>query len=127
MSKLNLQTVRLALEAKRKELQSGAFDRSEILIENVADEFERLQQQLNREVAVRNIDRQSKLLKDVQAAIARTADGTFGMCLHCEEPIPEKRLKAVPWARYCVPCQEEMECHQPAGGTGDRGREELAA
>lgn len=109
MSKNNLDIVRRTLEAKRKELQSGAFDRSEILIENVADDFERLQQQLNREVAISNIDRQSRLLKDVQAAIARTADGTFGMCLHCEEPIPEKRLKAIPWARYCVPCQEEID------------------
>lgn len=115
MSKLKLEDVRLTLETKRKELQSGAFDRSEILIENVADDFERLQQQLNREVAISNIDRQSKLLKDVQAAILRIADGTFGMCLECDEPIAEKRLKAVPWARYCVSCQEEMDCRDSTG------------
>ena len=72
---------RRALEAKRNELLSGTFDRDEIRIDKAAEEFERLQQQLDREVAISNLDRLSKLLKDVQAAIARFKDGTFGMVL----------------------------------------------
>lgn len=109
MSVANSDDLRKALEAKRDELLSGTFDRDEIRIEMAAEEFERLQQQLNREVAIRNLDRASKLLKEVQAAIARFTDGTFGACLHCEEPIPQKRLIAIPWAAYCVACQERLE------------------
>ena len=34
--------------------------------------------------------------------------GTYGICPECEEPISTKRLDAVPWARYCVTCQEQI-------------------
>jgi DnaK suppressor protein len=49
-----------------------------------------------------------KLLREVQGALQRIKNGTYGMCMHCEETISPKRLDAVPWARYCVPCQEEI-------------------
>jgi DnaK suppressor protein len=109
------------LEAKRRELLSGTSDREEILIENAADEFDRLQQQLNREVAIRNLDRESKLLRNVQAALSRIEDETFGVCLSCEEAIPEKRLNAVPWAAYCVGCQERIDRQHVLGEPEDVG------
>jgi DnaK suppressor protein len=121
--------IRQVLETKRKELLTGTSDRAEILIENAAEEFDRLQQQLNREVAIRNLDRESKLLKEVQAAISRLDDESFGVCLRCEEEIPEKRLKAVPWAAYCVSCQEAVDKQRAAGEPVDEdaGSFELAA
>jgi DnaK suppressor protein len=115
MTTAKLNEFRQVLENKRKELLSGSSDREEILIENAAEDFDRLQQQLNREVAIRNLDRESKLLKDVQAAIKRLNDGSFGICLRCDEEIPEKRLKAVPWAAYCVSCQEAIDRQRAAG------------
>lgn len=115
MSKTQLKSFRETLETKRNELMAGGSDRDEILIENAAEEFDRLQQQLNREVAIRNLDRESKLLKEVRAAIARLDKGTFGICLRCDEEIPEKRLKAVPWAGLCVSCQETIERQRAAG------------
>jgi DnaK suppressor protein len=45
-------------------------------------------------------------LRLVNEAIDRLESGDYGTCLRCEEPIPAKRLNALPWARYCVPCQE---------------------
>jgi DnaK suppressor protein len=128
MSKAQLNGFRRVLEAKRNELKAGGSDREEILIQNAAEEFDRLQQQLNREVAIRNLDRESKLLKEVQAALARIDDESFGICLRCEEEIPEKRLKAVPWAAYCVACQETLERQRAAGEPFDDGDTvELAA
>lgn len=103
------------LDTKRRELLSGTSDREEILIENAAEDFDRLQQQMNREVAIRNLDRESKLLKEVHAALKRVDDGSYGVCLRCEEEIPEKRMKAVPWAAYCVGCQETIERQRAAG------------
>jgi len=47
-------------------------------------------------------------LRLVNEALDRIQTGDYGVCLHCEEPIPLKRLQAVPWARYCVKCQEEL-------------------
>ena len=42
----------------------------------------------------------------VEEALDRVKAGDYGRCLGCGDPIPAKRLRAVPWARYCVPCQE---------------------
>src|SRR5215467_10365516 len=47
-----------------------------------------------------------KLLREISDALHRIEPGTYGICLECEEPISTKRLDAVPWARYCVTCQE---------------------
>ncbi len=129
MPEINTKEFRKILEAKKKELLAGGSDREEILIENAAEDFDRLQQQLNREVAIRNLDRESKLLKEVQAALNRIEDGSFGTCLRCDEPIPEKRLKALPWAAYCVACQETIDRMRAAGESVDDGSEvsELAA
>jgi len=47
-------------------------------------------------------------LRMIEEALDRLNSGDFGTCLACEEPIPAKRLKALPWARYCVTCQESI-------------------
>ncbi len=119
MSKKEIDEFRRLLEARQSELLTGGSDREEILIENAAEDFDRLQQQLNREVAIRNLDRESKLLKEIQAALKRIDEGSFGECLRCEEAIPEKRLKALPWAAYCVGCQETIDRMRAAGETVD--------
>ena len=41
----------------------------------------------------------------INEALGRIKDKSFGMCVHCEEPIQPKRLEAVPWAQYCLRCQ----------------------
>lgn len=47
-------------------------------------------------------------LKQVEAALDRLNAGDYGTCQGCEEPIPVKRLQAIPWAKFCVPCQEKI-------------------
>jgi len=47
-------------------------------------------------------------LRLVDEALDRLDSGDYGICLGCEEAIPAKRLRALPWARYCVPCQETV-------------------
>jgi DnaK suppressor protein len=59
------------------------------------------------------------ILEAVEEAIDRMADGEYGVCLECGERIARKRLDAVPWATYCVPCQERIEA-----GVKEMGREE---
>ena len=49
-----------------------------------------------------------KLLREISDALLRIDQDTYGICLECEEPISPKRLDAVPWARYCVTCQEQI-------------------
>jgi DnaK suppressor protein len=45
-------------------------------------------------------------LRLVEEALDRLDAGDFGICLACDEPIAEKRLRALPWARYCVKCED---------------------
>jgi len=49
-----------------------------------------------------------KLLREIADALHRLDHDTYGICMECEEPISPKRLDAVPWARYCVTCQEAI-------------------
>jgi DnaK suppressor protein len=49
-----------------------------------------------------------KLLREVEDALRRIQGSTFGVCAECGEPISSKRLDAVPWAKFCVRCQEAI-------------------
>ncbi|HZE89465.1 MAG TPA: TraR/DksA family transcriptional regulator [Verrucomicrobiae bacterium] len=49
------------------------------------------------------------VLQQVEQAISRIGEGEFGVCDECGEAIQKKRLDAVPWARYCLACQEEVD------------------
>lgn len=56
-----------------------------------------------------------KLLREVADALHRVETDTYGICPECDEPISSKRLDAVPWARFCVTCQEQIAARQAAG------------
>ena len=115
MSEVNVGEFRRLLEARYDELSSAAANRDEIIIEAAADEMDRLQQQLGRDMAIRSLDRTSTLLKSIRAALDRIEDEIYGVCLRCEEPIAEKRLQAIPWASYCVGCQETIDRNTSRG------------
>ena len=106
MSKTELEKFKAILEAKKAESAASLRNRDEIAIEKAADAIDEVQLAGERELAIRNLDRESILLRNVRAALARIADGSFGTCLHCEEDISPKRLNAVPWAPFCIRCQE---------------------
>lgn len=50
-----------------------------------------------------------EILQMIEEALNRIEDESFGFCRHCENAISEKRLEAVPWAGYCVACQDLKE------------------
>ncbi len=50
-----------------------------------------------------------KLLELIDEALVRVESGEYGECVNCGEPVLEKRLDAVPWARYCLKCQDLQE------------------
>ena len=45
------------------------------------------------------------VLQMIEEALARVGNSRYGECLQCGEEMDDKRLSAVPWARYCIPCQ----------------------
>ena len=56
-----------------------------------------------RDLALR--DRNAAHLAEIEAAIARLDDGTYGTCVRCSGPIAPERLEALPWAAHCIDCQ----------------------
>ncbi|HKB70268.1 MAG TPA: TraR/DksA family transcriptional regulator [Thermoanaerobaculia bacterium] len=54
-------------------------------------------------------DGERVLLQQIDQALVRVEEGGYGLCTNCRNPIPEKRLEAVPWTPYCVDCMELSE------------------
>src|SRR5437660_3277530 len=115
MTKTELNKYREILEAKQAELAQVLRNRDGITIEKSPDALDEVQNAAERELAIRNLDRESNLLRNVRAALHRIDEGMFGICLHCEEDISPKRLNAVPWTPYCIACQEAADKAQEDG------------
>ncbi len=115
---INIHEMKKRLEAKRAELEKSLADLTEARppsehiveadtgpedMEDIAvDTVEKDQEQ---PVAAN----EQELLVEVQAALKRIEDGTYGYCTVCGQPIPEKRLEAMPWATLCVKDEEQTE------------------
>jgi RNA polymerase-binding transcription factor len=106
MAKPNINIIMTALKAKEADASRVLQSRDAIIIEKSADELDEIEGAVAREIAIRNLDRESGLLREIRSALRRIDAGTFGMCLHCEKEIGRRRLEAVPWARRCLQCQE---------------------
>ncbi len=109
MANENLRLVRQILEAQLKEAPSNRALGHSIHVQQVADPLDMTQQAAERDVAVQMLDRGSKQVRRVRSAIDRIDDGSYGLCLECEEEIAPKRLKAIPWAELCIHCQERAD------------------
>jgi DnaK suppressor protein len=94
------------LERKEAELVQALRYRDGIAIEKSADQMDEIQSASERELEIRNVDRDSALLREVKAALRRIEDGSFGVCAECDWAINPRRLAAVPWASRCIECQE---------------------
>lgn len=115
---LDLQNIRERLLAKQKELQGDVSDltQSQELDVDPSDasqgvgDFEDSAVDENQLVDMQSIERnENALLADVQTALKRLDEGTYGTCIVCGEPIPEKRLEAIPWALRCIKDEERLD------------------
>ena len=127
MNQTELNKYKAMLEARKAELSAGLRNREDIAIEKTPDALDEVQLAGERELAIRNLDRDSNMLRQVNGALARVADGSYGICLHCDEDIKTKRLDAVPWTRYCIKCQEAADRHEFEAESGEKIDELLAA
>ena len=117
MTKDELNRFKNILEAKQAELAQFVRNREGIAIERSSDALDQVQDAAERELAIRNLDRESSLLRNVRAALRRIDEGPFGVCQHCEEDISRKRLAAVPWTAFCIQCQQVADRSQAGDGS----------
>lgn len=70
------------------------------------DEVDRANFDTDRELALALSRSERDMLLQIEEALERIDQGKFGDCVACTKPIGEQRLQAIPWARYCIECQE---------------------
>lgn len=109
MTKNERSRFKAVLTARIAELERLIRLRDGIKVERSADQLEEIQQASDRALAVCNLDRESNQIRNVRAALRRIDDGGFGTCQQCDEDIHPKRLAAVPWASFCIRCQDAVD------------------
>jgi DnaK suppressor protein len=109
MTKTEVDRFRAVLTVSVAELERVTRHRDAITVERSADQLEEIQAASQRTLAVCNLDREFHQLRDARAALRRIQEGSFGTCQGCDEDIHPKRLAAVPWATFCIRCQESAD------------------
>jgi len=108
-----LDSIRRKLEDHRAEIldlynhdlragQAAADDAANDVVDQATNSY-------NRDFMFSLSDAERIRLLDIEKALSRVDEGLHGLCANCEEKIPQQRLRAVPWARYCIGCQERYE------------------
>ena len=113
MKATKLKELRRRLEEKRKELLSGVRTRSATSLQGGNDGIQDIADQATsaytKEFLLSLGDAERRLLRQVDAALGKMRQNTYGLCEKCEEEISQKRLEALPFAGYCIACQEQEE------------------
>ncbi len=77
--------------------------------EGTEDIVDRANNSYNREFMFALSDTERQILIEIDGALQRMDSGTYGSCAHCSIEITKARLRALPWAKYCIDCQEQVE------------------
>lgn len=105
---LNIDFYEKALLAKADECRSVVLNaRSDTWSESEA--ADQSLGMAEREIAAERVERCDRILRQIEAALLRLKHGRYGLCLKCEETIEQKRLYALPWALFCIDCQERID------------------
>ena len=114
------------LSDKREELRRSIVNRrdrdSAVDPSEIIEELEQASTGQHQDVALRILDKEVKLLREVERALKKFEKKEFGLCEGTMEPIGYARLKARPWARYSVTHKEELERIQREQSTLRPGR-----
>ncbi len=98
-----LQEKKTALLAELAKTKNAEEETTEESTQDIAD---KAVSSYTREFLYSLNDSERSTVQQIDQALARIEDGTFGFCLNCGSPLNEKRLTAIPWSRHCVDCQE---------------------
>jgi DnaK suppressor protein len=109
MRTIDHKALEVGLKSRARELARTLAERNRIAIERAADVFDAALLASGRESSARTLEQDSRLLRQVETALERLRDRTFGTCEGCQDKIAPKRLRAIPWATRCVSCQERIE------------------
>jgi DnaK suppressor protein len=110
MSKLNLKDLKQRLLAER-DLLVEKLNGNDLSVDDseTPDPVDLAVRNYSKNVMLAVSENESRQLTEIDQAILRLDDDEYGSCQNCEKAINPKRLAAIPWARYCLDCQELVE------------------
>jgi len=97
---------REAILNKSKRLKEDSYTLGTDGIQDMADAASNA---YNADILMSLSDNDRNMVKEIDSALDKIANGTYGICEECDEPINEKRLQANPVARYCITCKRMIE------------------
>lgn len=109
-SKTFLKKIKEQLLSQRLELEDKSIQRPDI--DTDGDETDEIQGNIMIDLHNQLNTRNQVKLNQIDAALKRCSENTYGMCQDCDEKIPEKRLLANPYFLICVACAEEREAEE---------------
>lgn len=109
MTSFETQIFQAALEERARDLENVLNERGSIAIEGCADTLDARVLAAEREARAQVLARTTAVLRQVRGALERLRRGVFGTCARCKLQIAAKRMQAVPWTKFCLPCQVQAE------------------
>ena len=101
-----LENLRNLLITKRDELATRIEQRRQEIVadQEPDDEVGLAMRNSSAGMAIASIEREVRMLSEIDLALRLMDKGEYGICTVCEEPIPNLRLRAIPWTRRCITC-----------------------
>ena len=113
MEKAQIQRYRWKLESRREDavqlLGRLASETRALDVDSPQDTGDQSIGSIAKESLFQQTSQRRRLVRMIEAALRRIADGTYGVCVACAGDIPRKRLEALPWTDCCLRCQEIAE------------------
>lgn len=108
---LDLETIVADLEEQRQDILESIEAKENLDFESGSggDEADIASRNLNNEMLYELSSNDRIRIRDIEAALTKIKKGTYGICEHCKKPIERKRLKFMPYVRYCMACQNGSE------------------
>lgn len=78
----------------------------------VGDPIDDASKSLDKEILFELTSNAHSTIEQIEAALRKMDKGIYGTCEYCRQPIGKKRMKALPFARYCINCQHSNEHHR---------------
>lgn len=105
--KKHLEALKAEAEARLKDKKNMDMPEAE-----VGDPIDVAGQSMDKEILFELSGNSHNTIGQIEAALRKIEKGIYGRCELCRQPIPKKRIKALPFARYCVHCQTSSEIYR---------------
>ncbi len=113
MNKKELKAIKQKLLEQKMEILDKLMNKNRDYVDNLKNEIGDLADEayevIERELAYDLSMAEKTVLDDINDALKKIENGTYGICEDCGAPIPPERLKAKPYAKYCIKCKEKHE------------------